>query len=69
LSDLHYDSQYTVGLSNDCGEPLCCRPPNPKGNGQTAAGYWGDYKCDVPYQTLENLMQHLASIKDQVLLM
>ena len=31
LSDLHWDSQYTPGLSNDCGEPLCCRPPNKPG--------------------------------------
>ena len=31
LSDFHYDSAYTPGLSNDCGEPLCCRPPNQNG--------------------------------------
>ena len=36
------------------------------GTGPTAAGYWGDYNCDVPYQTTVNLMQHLQSIKDQV---
>ena len=29
---MHWDPYYTPGLSNDCGEPLCCRPPNPKGN-------------------------------------
>ncbi len=28
LSDLHIDMDYTPGLTNDCGEPLCCRPPN-----------------------------------------
>ena len=31
LTDMHWDPYYTPGLSNDCGEPLCCRPPNPKG--------------------------------------
>lgn len=36
------------------------------GNISTAAGYWGDYNCDVPLHTLINLMQHLASVKDQV---
>ena len=36
------------------------------GNSSTAAGYWGDYKCDVPHQTLVNLMEHLAVTKDQV---
>lgn len=36
------------------------------GNSSTAAGYWGDYNCDVPLHTLINLMEHLASIKDKV---
>lgn len=64
LSDTHFDPYYTPGLSNDCGEPLCCRVPNPIGSGSTAAGYWGDYNCDTPLQTLENLMQYLASNQD-----
>lgn len=34
-------------------------PPTP-GSGPTAAGRWGDYKCDVPMRTLENLMQFIA---------
>ena len=32
LSDIHWDQNYTVGLTNDCGEPICCRPPNKPGN-------------------------------------
>ncbi|XP_064389066.1 sphingomyelin phosphodiesterase-like isoform X2 [Halichondria panicea] len=65
ISDLHWDSMYTPGLSNDCGEPLCCRPPNKPGTGSTAAGYWGDYMCDVPYHTLENMMQSIVARKDE----
>lgn len=34
------------------------------GNSYTAAGYWGDYNCDTPLQTLENLMEYLASIQE-----
>ena len=64
LSDMHFDPYYTPGLTNDCGEPLCCRVPNPPGNSYTAAGYWGDYNCDTPLQTLENLMEYLASIQE-----
>ena len=30
------------------------------------AGYWGDYACDLPLWTLENLLQHLASKSDEV---
>jgi sphingomyelin phosphodiesterase len=59
ITDIHYDPLYTPGLTHDCGEPLCCRPPNAQGNSSTAAGYWGDYKCDLPYRTLLNLMEHL----------
>lgn len=25
ISDLHIDYEYTVGKSNNCGRPLCCR--------------------------------------------
>jgi len=32
LSDIHWDQNYTVGLSKNCGEPICCRPPNKPGN-------------------------------------
>ena len=31
ITDIHYDPLYTPGLSNDCGEPLCCRIPNKPG--------------------------------------
>lgn len=39
--------------------PLPLSSPAP-GSGPTAAGRWGDYKCDVPMRTLENLMQFIA---------
>ena len=32
----------------------------------TAAGNWGDYQCDVPYRTLESLMQFIAGMSDEV---
>ena len=25
MSDLHLDFDYTPGMSNNCGKPLCCR--------------------------------------------
>ena len=36
------------------------------GNGSKAAGKWGDYQCDVPYRTLESLMQFIAGMIDEV---
>ena len=39
VTDLHWDPQYTEGLTTQCGEPLCCRPPNPKGMGMEYYDY------------------------------
>ena len=57
------DLLYTEGLTTDCGEPLCCRPPNKPVS--PAAGPWGDYLCDVPLATLNDLFEHLNRSKDQ----
>jgi len=36
--------------------------------GKLLAGKWGTHAtCDTPFITVENLFQHLASIKDQVI--
>ena len=57
------DLLYTEGLTTECGEPLCCRPPNKPVS--PAAGPWGDYLCDVPLATLNDLFEHLNTSKDQ----
>ncbi|KAL5489340.1 hypothetical protein EMCRGX_G018423 [Ephydatia muelleri] len=65
LSDIHYDPLYTPGLTNQCGEPLCCRTPNAKGTIPTnTAGFWGDYACDPPLWLVESAFQYLASVQD-----
>lgn len=68
LSDIHLDIAYRSGADAECGEPLCCRAYdiNPAPNTTRRAGQWGDYRaCDVPWATLEQLFQHLSTIKDQ----
>lgn len=61
LSDVHWDSLYTPELDTDCGEPLCCRPPNKYVGPDKGAGKWGSYPCDTPWITLENLLQYINS--------
>ena len=34
--------------------------------GADAAKLWGEYSCDTPYRTFENLLQHLNQSADQV---
>jgi sphingomyelin phosphodiesterase len=60
MSDLHIDYDYTPGMSNSCGKPLCCRsdsglPSDPS----QAAGKWGDYNCDLNELTLKNLLSYI----------
>ncbi|CAG8524108.1 15455_t:CDS:2 [Acaulospora colombiana] len=48
LSDWHYDPEYKEGYEVNCGEPICCRPPNAFGDkAKSPAGKWGDYNCEV----------------------
>lgn len=56
LADPHIDQFYSPGSKVDCGEPLCCRSWNGKGD----AGKWGDVKCDPPADLLDNLFQHIT---------
>ncbi|KAH7722242.1 Protein ASM-3 a [Aphelenchoides avenae] len=66
ISDLHVDYQYAVGTEGDCGNPQCCRTPGnyeeiQLGSIKNPAGYWGHVgNCDVPYWTVESMMQHIA---------
>ena len=68
LSDIHIDLEYTEGLNANCEDPLCCRPPNsPPSHGQSKqpAGHWGEFKCDLPFETFNNLLEHLAQNKKE----
>lgn len=63
ITDLHMDWDYTPGMSNDCGKPVCCRsdsglPSNP----DQVAGKWGDYQCDIPKETLKNMLDHVRDV-------
>ena len=54
------DPSYTVGLEADCGEPLCCRPPNPVAT-RRAAGTFGDFNCDAPRSLLVDMYDYAAN--------
>jgi sphingomyelin phosphodiesterase len=60
ITDVHVDMNYTIGLSNDCGEPICCRPPNPVGKPGHTAQKWGDYNCDSPPIIYENMLDFIS---------
>jgi len=57
ISDLHIDFDYTPGMSNRCGKPLCCRSDSglPTSEFETA-GKWGDFECDPPAKTIINAL-------------
>jgi len=60
ITDLHLDFDYTEGMSNDCGKPLCCRSDSgPPTSNAESSGKWGDFKCDIPVWTLENMLDYI----------
>uniref|UniRef100_A0A0N4ZWZ1 Sphingomyelin phosphodiesterase n=1 Tax=Parastrongyloides trichosuri TaxID=131310 RepID=A0A0N4ZWZ1_PARTI len=67
ISDIHIDSQYTPGSEADCSEPQCCRPPKDVNEIvldtiKVPAPKWGYVgNCDIPYATLENMLQHISN--------
>jgi len=64
LSDIHIDYDYTEGANNDCGRPLCCRSDSGIAKEDAKrAGKWGDYNCDIPSWTLDNMLSY---IKDEI---
>jgi sphingomyelin phosphodiesterase len=68
ITDVHHDPEYTVGLTNDCGEPVCCRPPDgPAASSADTAGFFGDYNCDVPWSVLEVLAATVTQLNPDVL--
>lgn len=72
ITDIHYDPLYTPGLDTDCGEPICCRPPDgpaPAGNGTRVAGRYGDYNCDTPITVMNLLMETLKELDPHMLVL
>lgn len=61
LADTHYDPWYVEGSNANCMEPLCCRKSDDFSNvPSNLAGKWGAFKCDLPKQTLEHLLDHIS---------
>ena len=60
ISDIHVDFKYKEGTAaEDCGYALCCRDYHPGQRlapGARAAGKWGDYNCDLPYNTFKSMV-------------
>ncbi|CEF63595.1 Sphingomyelin phosphodiesterase [Strongyloides ratti] len=72
ISDIHIDSQYTPGTEAECSEPQCCRPPKDINeivlkSVNVSAPKWGHIgHCDVPYATLENMLQHISKTHNDI---
>eukprot|EP01112_Ceratiomyxa_fruticulosa_P015477 TRINITY_DN4550_c0_g2_i1.p1 TRINITY_DN4550_c0_g2~~TRINITY_DN4550_c0_g2_i1.p1 ORF type:complete len:566 (-),score=72.48 TRINITY_DN4550_c0_g2_i1:89-1786(-) len=64
ITDIHYDPKYSIGSSSKCGEPLCCRENNGKGEGDHIAGKWGaaSLLCDLNLNMLENFFEQIESL-------
>ncbi|XP_063704801.1 sphingomyelin phosphodiesterase-like [Culicoides brevitarsis] len=62
ITDVHYDPRYVVGNNAKCDDPTCCRQSHGKPqNAADGAGRWGSYDCDVPWESVEDLVQHIKT--------
>jgi len=64
MSDPHIDLEYKEGTLWKCGSYTCCReewgyPSDPT----LAAGKWGGYECDLPRDTLLNMLEHVKEVQ------
>jgi len=67
ISDLHLDTKYTPDSEADCGLPVCCR--DAKGVVKLPAGFYGSYNCDLPQNTLEDMLAFISNdIKPDIVL-
>ncbi|CAB5373212.1 sphingomyelin phosphodiesterase [Rhizophagus irregularis] len=67
LSDWHFDPEYSEGYEVNCGEPVCCRPPNAFGDeATTPAGKWGEYNCDAPKRLIESMLEFMPNVVPKI---
>lgn len=63
MSDPHIDMEYKVGSLWKCEGYLCCRDVNGYPSDKALqAGPWGGYLCDLPEQTLQNMLEHVRDV-------
>jgi sphingomyelin phosphodiesterase len=62
ITDIHPDLHYTVGSDANCDDYMCCRADNPApGSPEDEAGPYGEYKCDMPEQSMHELVENAAN--------
>ena len=62
LSDPHVLLDYTIGSLAKCNLPSCCSASNGfPSNKKDAAGYFGDYKCDLPPWALDHMLADIRA--------
>ncbi|CDW83826.1 UNKNOWN [Stylonychia lemnae] len=59
LTDAHIDRMYVAGTKANCGNILCCRQIY--GTSGEQANARGDYRCDTPSQTFNDLLSRIAA--------
>ena len=63
------DFEYKVGAKVKCGGILCCREDSGMLEfGQSGAREWGEYECDPPKKTSDNMLDYIVNtVKPDVL--
>ena len=61
LTDVHMMLDYIVGSKVDCGADYCCYNGTVMADlEEESAGYWGSYKCSIPFRLFEALLDQIV---------
>ncbi|KAF5280516.1 hypothetical protein FQA39_LY18024 [Lamprigera yunnana] len=68
ITDVHYDPLYEPKSNAECDSILCCESTTGKAQSiDDEAGFWSDYRaCDMPWHSVENLMEQITNRHSQV---
>ena len=70
ISDTHMDFEYKIGAKVKCGGVVCCREESGMELefGESGAREWGEYECDPPKKTFDNMLDYIVTtVKPDVL--
>ena len=61
------DLSYKPGTDSKCSKPLCCTNTTAMTDDpDKVAGFWGNYNCDLPYWTFEDMLWHIKEAHGEV---
>ncbi|ELT88291.1 hypothetical protein CAPTEDRAFT_206548 [Capitella teleta] len=66
LTDVHVELDYLEGSPTKCPYPVCCRSASVSETSEGKAGKFGDYKCNIPSDTVELFLDFMTALEPDI---